>query len=221
MKSKSIIVFTPHPDDETLGAGGFLLKKKSEGYNLIWLIMTHMNEKFGWSKEQIQKRESEIHKITQLYPFDFVYNLEFEPAGLDKYSLSEIIHPVSQIMKKHEPEIILLPSNQDPHTDHKITHQVGISVTKKFRNPNIKYILEMEILSETNFGEIESISPNYFVDVTGFFQKKTELLQVYEGEMGDHPFPRSVESVKALALLRGTQRGSTYAEAFRIIKSYE
>ncbi|MCG6144950.1 PIG-L deacetylase family protein [Leptospira bandrabouensis] len=221
MNKKSIIVFTPHPDDETLGAGGFLLSKKKAGYDLIWLIMTHMKEEFGWTKDQINRREAEIQNVSRMYPFDYVYNLGLEPTGLDKYSFSELISPVLDIVKKHQPEIVLLPSAQDPHTDHKITHQIGISVTKKFRNLNIKSILEMEILSETNFGEIDSIAANLYVDISDFFERKVEILKEYEGELGEHPFPRSLDSVKALAILRGSQRGTMYAEAFRILKSYE
>jgi LmbE family N-acetylglucosaminyl deacetylase len=219
--SKSIIIFTPHPDDETLGAGGFLLKKKSEGYQLVWLILTHMKEEFGWTKEQIQKRNEEIKKVSEMYPFDFVYNLEFEPTGLDRLSSSEIMKPIQKIIKDHEPEIILLTSANDPHTDHQIAHRVGISLTKKFRNSNIRLILEVEILSESNFGEKEPISPNFFVDISDFFERKMEIMSQYSGEMGTHPFPRSKESLRALAILRGTQRGSLFAEAFRIIKAFD
>lgn len=221
MKSKSVIVFTPHPDDETLGAGGYLLKKKFEGFQLIWLILTQMSEQYGWSKQQIEERNNAIQNVSQLYPFDFVYNLSLEPTGLDKYSISEIMNPISDILKKHQPEIVLLPSYQDPHTDHQIAHKLGISLVKKFRNPNIKMILEMEILSETNFGELDTISPNFFVDITDFMDRKIEIFKMYTNEIGAHPFPRSFDSVKALATLRGSQRGVQFAEAFRIIKYFD
>ncbi len=81
-------------------------------------------------------------------------------------------------------------------------------------------ILEMEILSESNFGEMESISPNYFVDISDFLERKIEILQTFSSELGDHPFPRSIESVRALAILRGTQAGCKYAESFRIVKAF-
>ncbi|TGL45828.1 PIG-L deacetylase family protein [Leptospira perdikensis] len=219
--SKKVLVFTPHPDDETLGAGGFLLKKKQEGYQIIWLILTNMKKEFGWTPEQVDKRNQEIDEVSKLYPFDKVYNLELEPTGLDKYSLSELLTPINKIIKTEEPEIILLPSDNDPHSDHKIAYQVGISVSKKFRNPFIKQILEMEILSETNFGVFDSIQPNLFVDISDFFEKKVEILSKFNGEIGEHPFPRSLESIRALAILRGSQSNCKYAEAFRVIKSYE
>ena len=37
-----VLVISPHPDDETLGAGGTLLKLKKEGHEIYWLNVTNM-----------------------------------------------------------------------------------------------------------------------------------------------------------------------------------
>ena len=44
---------------------------------------------------------------------------------------------------------------------------------------------------------------------------------LYDTELGVVPFPRNLEAIKALALLRGGQAGCQYAEAFKIIKEIE
>lgn len=38
-----IMVISPHPDDETLGAGGSLLKLKHLGNKIYWLNITDAN----------------------------------------------------------------------------------------------------------------------------------------------------------------------------------
>ena len=43
-------------------------------------------------------------------------------------------------------------------------------------------------------------------------------METYDGEMGDFPFPRSEQAIRALATLRGSQVGCSAAEAFMIIK---
>ena len=35
---------------------------------------------------------------------------------------------------------------------------------------------------------------------------------IYKNEISEHPFPRSIKSVKALATLRGSRSGSLYSE---------
>jgi LmbE family N-acetylglucosaminyl deacetylase len=60
--------------------------------------------------------------------------------------------------------------------------------------------------------------PNYFVDITKHFSKKLEMMKVYESEMGEHPFPRSIRNIEALATYRGASVGVEYAESFQLIK---
>ena len=57
---KNIIVISAHPDDEILGAGGTLLKHKSKGDNLAWIIVTTMKEEQGFSKDKIAEGAKSI-----------------------------------------------------------------------------------------------------------------------------------------------------------------
>ena len=50
----NILILAPHPDDETLGCGGTLLKEKKMGSKIHWVIGTSMYEKNGWDKKYIQ-----------------------------------------------------------------------------------------------------------------------------------------------------------------------
>ena len=58
-----VLVVSPHPDDETLGAGGTILKYKSLGNRVSWLNITDAKEEEGWNIEFIQKRSLQIKKI--------------------------------------------------------------------------------------------------------------------------------------------------------------
>ena len=43
------------------------------------------------------------------------------------------------------------------------------------------------------------------------------MASVYKSEIKKHPFPRSLKSIEALAILRGSESGFKYAEAFKLI----
>ena len=43
-------------------------------------------------------------------------------------------------------------------------------------------------------------------------------MQVYESELEEHPFPRSLKNIEALATFRGASVGVAYAEAFQLLK---
>ena len=57
-----------------------------------------------------------------------------------------------------------------------------------------------------------------FVDVTEFFGKKIKAMDIYASEVGDFPFPRSYEAIRALATLRGAASGFKAAEAFELLR---
>ena len=44
-------------------------------------------------------------------------------------------------------------------------------------------------------------------------------MKIYKSELKTHPFPRSIDSIKSLGILRGSQSGFKYAEAFQLIKA--
>ena len=70
MKNR-ILVIAVHPDDETLGCGGTLLKHKDNGDKINWLICTTLNK----NHKYYQKRDKEIKKVSKLYSFNSVHNL--------------------------------------------------------------------------------------------------------------------------------------------------
>ena len=63
--------------------------------------------------------------------------------------------------------------------------------------------------------------PNVFVDISPFLDRKIEIMKMYDGELQEHPFPRSVENIKAIAIFRGSAAGCRYAESFMLLKSIE
>lgn len=218
---KRIMVVSPHPDDETLGAGGTLLKKRSEKSveGIFWLNITNMTEEYHYSKEEIDNRNLEIETVRKRYRFDDFCNLNLEPAGLSKYDFVDVNGKIRDFIEKTLPDTLILPYEFDAHSDHAEVFHWMYPFTKSFRYPFIKKVLLMEILSETEFTRKEmAFKPNFFVDISEYMDEKIDIMRLYQGEMKDPPFPRSAENIKALATLRGAMGGVRYAEGFRIIK---
>jgi LmbE family N-acetylglucosaminyl deacetylase len=218
---KSVLVIAPHPDDETLGCGGTLLRHKSEGDSIHWLIATRMDMSIGFSEEQIAHREAQLRCVTDVYGFNSVNGLDFITTRLDEMPMGDVVGSISSVIKEISPHTIYLPYRGDVHTDHRVVFDAVISCTKWFRYPCIKRILSYETLSETEFGinpDSNGFRPNVFVDISTYMDKKLEILGAYATELGAFPFPRSIEAVQAQALLRGATAGCTAAEAFMLLK---
>ena len=99
---KKALIIAPHPDDESLGAGGTLLRLKSEGYKIYWMIVTEQNKK-ELTKNKIFIREKEIKKVSKYYKFDETIQLKFKANMLDTIPLDEIIKKFKNIFDKIKP----------------------------------------------------------------------------------------------------------------------
>ena len=213
------LVIAPHPDDETLGCGGTLLKRKSQNASIAWLIITGIKEEDGWPKEKVINREKEIKRVEFEYDFDHVYNLKKPAALLDKLPLAELIKEISFVFNDFKPEEIFLPHWNDIHSDHRVTFEASIACSKSFRNPQIRNIFAYETLSETEFSykSNDSFNPNYFIDISNFLEKKIEIISTFQSEISDFPFPRSIEMIRSLSKIRGSRCGCKAAESFQAI----
>ena len=214
------LVISPHPDDEVLGAGGTLFKRKKNQKNniLYWIIVTKL--KPGTSKKKILSRTNEIKKITKLFGFKEVFQLNFITTELNSSSKKKLISNFSDIFNKTKPDELFVPHFSDVHSDHKIVSEVISSSTKNFRYPFIKKILAYEVLSETdyNLNRRKIFFPNYYEDISKFLSKKKNAMKIYKSEIKKFPFPRSIKTIDALARLRGSQIGKNAAESFEILR---
>lgn len=216
MKNKVLIVAV-HPDDETLGCGGTLLKHKENGDNIHWLICTAIDK----NHSNYKVREKEIKEVSKLYNFNYVRNLRLKTSLVDEYSMSELIKEISSVINEIQPNIIYLPFKGDVHSDHRKIFEAAYSCTKSFRYPFIKKIYMIETLSETEFApsnQENGFVPNVFVDISEYMDKKIQIMNVYKSEVSAHPFPRSERNIRALATLRGATCECEFAESFVLLK---
>ena len=216
-----VTVISAHPDDETLGVGGTLLKHKKRGDKINWIIVTNVFENQGFTHEKVHSRQKEIDIVSKLYSFDNVYKLDYPTMKLDSTIFFDLIDKISRIFLKIHPEVIYVMNRSDAHSDHRIVFDAVLSCTKSFRYPFIKKVLMYECLSETEFAPNlpeKVFQPNYFVDISQYFHNKINIMKIFDSELGIHPFPRSEKNIEALAIYRGASVGVEYAEAFQLIK---
>ena len=212
-----VLFVSPHPDDETLGCGGTIFYHKKKGDDVFLLIITNLSIEFGWSEKLIERRKKEIDKIKKFYGFKNVFHLNFQTKYLDTVPINEIIENISNIVKKTKSEILYISSRDDVHTDHQIVSKACMSSIKWFRNPSVKKVMAYEVISETNFNfDQNNFKPNVFIDITPYITKKIAAMKIYKSEIKKHPFPRSEDAIKSLAILRGSQSGKKFAEAFQL-----
>lgn len=207
---KKILVVSVHPDDETLGCGGTILKHIAEGDQVACLFITSGNS----------YQQKIIDRLTKCYGFS-TYVLGLPELCLQDLSLNDIIPRIVDVFRLFEPQILYIPNRSDIHSDHRVVFEAVMACSKVFRFPYIEKILMCEVISETDFVPAlpeMAFTPNIFVNISSYFKNKIEILELFESELLSFPHTRNIEVMTALNRYRGSQAGVEFAEAFMLLK---
>lgn len=77
-----------------------------------------------------------------------------------------------------------------------------------------------EVLSETEFAPAlpeNFFNPMVFTDISEYFERKIEIVKLFESEILSKNQPRSTSSIRAHNRYRGSRIGVKYAEAFQLL----
>lgn len=219
-KNNSVLVVAAHPDDEAIGCFGTLLKHYKFGDEINIIFLSDGVSSRGINKKKKHERKKNCLKVLKIIGLKSknVFFLDYPDNMMDTVPLLDVIKSIEEIKKKIQPNVLYTHFSNDLNIDHRIAHQAAITASRPSKNETIKKILCFEIVSSTEWSDKNKkiFSPNYFVDISKFINRKLKALAIYDKEIKKSPNARSLENIKNLALLRGSRAGVNYAEAFFI-----
>jgi len=220
--NRKVMVVAPHPDDETLGCGGTLLKYAGEGAGLCWVVVTTAGSDL-FSSNVIAQQKSQVEAVRTAYPFDRFHWLNAPAAGLTEAQLPGLVRELADVAEEVRPEIVFVPNSSDVHSDHRLVFAACAGAFKSFymKRLGIRRLLAYETLSETDAATpspLPPFTPTTFVDISATLERKLEILELFESEIQPEPMPRTLSAVRALARVRGATVGVEAAEAFCLLR---
>ncbi|MEM2121675.1 MAG: PIG-L family deacetylase [Candidatus Woesearchaeota archaeon] len=136
--SDRVLVFAPHPDDETIATGGYIIKSLKENASVSIVILMNGN----WRSEE-RKRYDELLEATNTLGVkeENIYFLNYPDNSLRKQNPKKVKKEFMSIINKVEPTIILFPTTKDFHTDHKTAGKIlkELIVEEKLYEKNITF----------------------------------------------------------------------------------
>lgn len=214
------LVIAPHPDDEVLGCGGTMARLAAGGAEVHVAIITRGSApRFDLS--HVQTVETESRKAHQALGITRTHFLDFPAAELDRVSHADLNVEISSLVAGIAPDTLFLPFIGDVHLDHQLVFTSGMVAARPNGPQYPARIYAYETLSETNWhasGITSTFSPNVFVDIAGFLDRKIEAFMLYQSQVRAFPNERSVEALRALAIMRGATVHRAAAEAFMLVR---
>ena len=219
---KKVLILAPHADDEILGCGGFISKFSRQNYYINVLILTNANKGAPeiYTPEEIKRLRKEAITANNFVGTKRLFFENLPAINLNNYPVYKITNIIDKYMAEINPEVVLMPSANDIHDDHKIIFKAAKVSMRPNKKRNLKKILSYEVLSETEWNENgKSFNPNYFVHLKrSDINNKVKSFLKYKSQVKKFPHPRSKEAIINLSRVRGSQAFVEYAEAFKVEK---
>ena len=219
---KKILILSPHADDEILGCGGLITKYSKKNYQISVLILTnaHKGAPEIYSEKKIHQIRNEAIKANNFIGTKKLFFENLPALNLSNYPIYKITNVLNKYLDDIKPEILLIPSSNDIHDDHKIIFRAAKVAARTNKKSKLKKILSYEVLSETEWNENEqAFSPNYYVSLSKVdINNKVKAFLKYKTQIKKYPHPRSKEGIINLSKVRGSSVFLNYAEAFKVEK---
>ena len=209
-----ILVIAAHPDDEVLGMGGTIKKLAKQKNKIHLCIVSDGAAAVKDKKKLVAQRKNaclKAGKLLGISTFDF---LMLPDMKLDDIPQLEINLLLEKLIKKYNPSTVYTTPYSDFHKDHQKIHECTLVATRP-ASSNVKHVLSYEISGTVKATYI----PTIFEEISKELGDKIKAFKHYTTEIKKFPHPRSIESIKNLAVHRGIESGLKKAEAFTLIRS--
>jgi LmbE family N-acetylglucosaminyl deacetylase len=131
--AKRMVVFAPHPDDETLGCGGTIAQRVTEGWDVFVVFMTDGRYAFIGPPDSAQATFLEMKKIRKEEAMCAAKDLgvedknllflDFEDTKLKKNE-KNVQKRIEEILQIFSPDEVFFPQEREFHSDHRTTNML-------------------------------------------------------------------------------------------------
>ncbi len=225
LEARRVLAFSPHPDDNEVGAGATLAKLAGVGADLIWVVASDG----GVGTESIEstpnglvaiRRQEQERAATTLGAREVRW-LGFKDTRLrDDPRLLEA-RVVATIRDLH-PDLVMCPDPWLPYEAHPDHRALGhaVSTALLMTNFGLAYPEFGAPVKAPSIAYYGSAWPNTTIDVTETFDLKLKALMMHESQW-PAPMDQQIQmylTLKAVSL--GEKIGVARAEAFKVLTQH-
>jgi len=213
---KSILIVSPHADDETLSCGGLILKNVRQGNDVKVVVFgvgglkhrhvdnqTNTDERIKEFNEAMDLLEVTDHEV--LFPG--------KDMKMDTFPMVELVTVIDDIVDKGQFDEIYIP-HPSHNNDHLLIFRASwASLRRKahVKPPSIVATYEYVFMG---FDYEPAPGGRMYVDITPFIEMKIEAFMSYKSQIRPFPSPISPEGIRNLARTRGYECGCDFAEMY-------
>jgi len=204
----TVLVLSPHPDDETIGCGGSLRLHAQAGERIIVVFLTsgelglkHLPRDEAW-----RVRENEAARAGNILGWSSSVFLHYPDWQVADHA-PRVIDDLVPILETEQPSLLYVPHPGDLHPDHQAVWSI-VRQALSARNCPLPEIRGYEIWTPLS-------SHDYVQDITPVMPRKLRALRAYPSQLTEFDY---AQAVRGLNQYRGALAGKCrYAEVFQAL----
>ena len=242
MHGKNILLFTPHPDDDTFCCAGTLAMLVKNG-NTVRIVIYTNDDKGSYDLEMTSERLAKIRKAEEEeacriigVPKENIRWLQFHDGMLEYANPRDLVEQVTGIIRQYKPDVVMAPDPGDEFvrwhkTDHRMAANNTVDAIRAaewhlyFPNQRLHDGLEPWAVPLEMYYYAGKES-NYFVNIDDYFEKKLDAAaaHVSQWEPSIHKYRASwapADLAKLKAHLRDRPKKDGHRiESFRVASEF-
>jgi LmbE family N-acetylglucosaminyl deacetylase len=219
-RMRRVLILAPHPDDEVLGCGGTIARLVAEGAHVEVAVLTRgAPPRFDAAQAAMVRQEAErAHALLGVAATRF---LTLPAAELDRVAHADLNAAIAWEIAAARPDTLFIPFAGDLHLDHRLIFESAMVAARPRGTVYPRRILAYETVSETNWSApsiAPAFQPTVHIDISNHLETKLAAFALFESQCRAFPDERSLETLRALAMVRGSCVTRHAAEAFMMIR---
>jgi len=240
LEGKTILLFSPHPDDDTFCCAGTLALLAKRGNNIQIFIYTN-DDKGSYDLDMTSERLARIRKAEEEeasriigIPKQNIHWMQFHDGMLEYASPRDLVEQVTKIIRTYRPDLVMLI---DPGSEqvrwHKTDHRMAANNTMDairaaewhlyFPNQRLHDGLQPWNVPMEAYFYVTKNDANYWVNIDEVFDLKIDAsaAHVSQWEPAIHKYrpdwdPKALDALKQRLRARAQKKDGHYVEAFRL-----
>ena len=205
---KKALVLAPHSDDEAIGCAGTIFQLRSLGYEVVILL-------FALPDDELEDGDGSTGRLQEFFRCLSHYGnckgMYFHyPDGDLMDHFEQAKKELRKVIEMEEPGIIFTPYIMDSHSDHRCVSLLLASV-----------LSDRDILVAMYEVWIPILYPNYYIDISQFWEQKQSALICYPSQLEQYAILEKAKELNRLRAALSMRRKVRYIEAFKGMKAQE
>jgi len=200
------MVIVAHPDDAEFMCGGSVAKWCAQGWTVYYVLATSgdkgTHDPAFTPQELAATREEEQREAARVLGVKEVFFLGYPDGFLEP--THELREQLVRLFRVYKPDVVLTWDGFRPSFNHNDHRNIGIAVRDALF-PAVRDRLYFPEHAEEGLDEVRvneillvgSPDPNYFVDVSGFIEKKADAILAHSSQVQSHDREELIKQMRS------------------------